>query len=92
MQKGFKAARINEEMNAALVNMKAQPEECARKYTELEELRYHSDKSSRSAASEENAAPMSSFFQSSTFPQPLARAGAGAAAGISHGGERCGGG
>ena len=80
---------LNEEMKVEYMSVKAQAEEWARRYKELEKLHYHSDKNSKSVASEDKAAPMSSHYQSSTFVRPLERDGAGAAAGSSQGGERC---
>ena len=82
---------LNEEMKAEYMNMKAQAEEWAHRYKELEKLHYNSDTNSKSAASEDNVAPMSSHCQSSTFVRPLERARAGTAAASSRGGERCGG-
>ena len=91
MQKGFKAMHLNEEMKVEYMSLKAQAEEWAHRYRELERLHYHSGNNSKSVASEDNAAPMSSHYRSSTFVRPLERDGAGAAAGSSQGGERCGG-
>ena len=44
MQRGLKAIHINDELQAELMNHKAQSAEWEQRFKDLEKLHYHSDK------------------------------------------------